>query len=47
VVVKITDRGPAERFVRLGRIIDLSSAAFKRLAPLEQGLVDVKLEIVK
>jgi len=35
----ITDRGPARRLVRQGRIIDLSEAAFKQSAPLQKGLV--------
>ena len=43
VVVAITDRGPAPRFVRAGRIIDLSHAAFRQLAPTEQGLAEVKV----
>lgn len=41
VVVKITDRGPARNLVRAGRIIDLSHAAFERLASPEIGLVKV------
>jgi rare lipoprotein A len=41
VVVTVTDRGPATPLVRQGRIIDLSRAAFSRLAPLRQGLVRV------
>jgi rare lipoprotein A len=44
VVVKVTDRGPNRR---LKREIDLSRAAFKRLAPLDNGLIQVKLEVVK
>jgi rare lipoprotein A len=43
VVVVVTDRGPAKNLVRQGRIIDLSRAAFARLAPLGQGLIRVKL----
>ena len=39
VVVTITDRGPAKEFVRDGRIIDLSHAPFKKLAPPQLGLV--------
>lgn len=39
-VVTVTDRGPNKR---LGREIDLSPAAFKRLAPLSKGLVDVTI----
>lgn len=41
----VTDRcGPAVR--RNGRLLDLSAAAFRQLAPLAQGLVDVRVEIV-
>jgi peptidoglycan lytic transglycosylase len=43
VVVQITDRGPAQHLVQRGRIIDLSQAAFRILAPLETGLVPVKV----
>jgi rare lipoprotein A len=39
VLVTVTDRGPNKRLK--GRIIDLSRAAFKRLAPLEKGLIRV------
>lgn len=41
-VVRINDRGP---FVR-GRIIDLSKAAFSRLAPLSAGIISVKIDVV-
>ena len=44
VLVTITDRGPSRRLVRAGRIIDLSRAAFARLAPPESGLVSVMVE---
>jgi rare lipoprotein A len=47
VVVTITDRGPAPELVRNGRIIDLSHAAFKRLATPEKGLVTVEVKQVK
>jgi len=43
VIVTITDRGPAHRLVRDGRIIDLAHAAFKALAHPDLGLVDVKV----
>lgn len=43
VVVRINDRGPAKRLVRRGRIIDLSKGAFRRLAPLSQGVVKVSV----
>lgn len=43
-VVKITDRGPARRLVAEGRIIDLSRAAFKRLANADLGLIPVVVQ---
>jgi len=45
VVVVVTDRGPARRLVRDGRIVDLSRAAFARLAGVERGLVRVGVGI--
>jgi rare lipoprotein A len=47
VLVTITDRGPARRFVRRGRIIDLARAAFNELASPDQGLVPVTVERVE
>lgn len=41
-VVFVTDRGPARR---LHRLIDLSEAAFKRIADLRLGLVQVIVEL--
>lgn len=43
VIVRINDRGP---FVK-GRVIDLSQTAFKAIGRLEQGLLDVKVEVVR
>ena len=43
VVVTITDRGPAKDLVDDGRIIDLTEAAFKRLAQPGRGLVAVRV----
>lgn len=43
VVVRINDRGP---FVR-GRVIDLSKAAFERIASTRSGVVSVRLEKVE
>lgn len=43
VIVRINDRGP---YVA-GRIIDLSRAAFGKIAPLSQGLVRVKVERIQ
>ena len=47
VEVVVTDRGPSRRLVRAGRIIDLSAAAFRELAPLSAGIIKVKVEVVK
>ena len=41
VIVRVNDRGPNKR---LGRIIDLSREAFKKIAPLSKGVVYVKIE---
>ncbi|HXI84293.1 MAG TPA: septal ring lytic transglycosylase RlpA family protein [Verrucomicrobiae bacterium] len=41
VVVEITDRGPAKRLLQAGRRIDLSRAAFAKLADPDVGLIDV------
>jgi rare lipoprotein A len=46
VVVRINDRGPHERYVRQGRIIDLSKRAFSDIAPLKQGLIPIHLEFL-
>ena len=42
VIVTIVDRGP---FVR-GRDLDLTQAAFKKLAPLSQGVVRVEYSVL-
>ena len=47
VVVTVTDRGPAKRLYWQGRMIDLSKAAFARIADLRAGVVDVIVEEVK
>jgi len=44
VVVTITDRGPSKELVRNHRLIDLSHAAFKRIAHPDLGLVRVVIE---
>jgi len=43
VIVKINDRGP---FVK-GRIVDLSGSAFTSIANFDDGVIDVKIEIIK
>jgi rare lipoprotein A len=44
VLVTITDRGPARRLVREGRIIDLTRAAFEKLDSADLGLIAVTVE---
>jgi rare lipoprotein A len=43
VTVRINDRGPFEK----GRIIDLSSAAFSRIADLKKGVIKVQILVVQ
>ena len=43
VIVRVNDRGPARR---LNRAIDLTKAAFSKIADLEKGLADVSVEIM-
>jgi rare lipoprotein A len=44
VLVTVTDRGPAHDLVGEGRIIDLTHAAYKRLAHPDLGLVPVSVQ---
>jgi len=44
VIVRVNDRGPHRRFVREGRVIDLTKAAFNAIASNRNGLIDVKVE---
>lgn len=41
VICKVNDRGA---FESMGRSVDLSKGAFSKIAPLNQGLVRVKIE---
>jgi len=43
VIVRVTDRGPAKR---LNRLIDLTVSAFKRIADIADGLVEVDVELL-
>jgi len=45
ISVLVTDRGPSRRQLHRGVIIDLSYAAFKALAPPEQGIARVKVQL--
>jgi rare lipoprotein A len=40
IIVRINDRSPGHD----GRVIDLSKGAFARLAPLDRGLIDVRID---
>jgi rare lipoprotein A len=42
VVVRVNDRGP---FVK-GRVIDLSSSAFRSIAQLNSGVVPVRIQVI-
>jgi len=46
VIVTITDRGPAKRLVRQGRIIDLNLEAMRRLDGIKRGLIQVEITIL-
>jgi len=46
VIIRVNDRGPAKRLVKKGRIIDLTKEAFRRIGDLNQGLINVKVEIL-
>jgi rare lipoprotein A len=43
VVVRINDRGPFKR----GRVIDLSKAAARELGMIDEGIVKVRLKVLK
>ena len=46
VIVRVNDRGPHDRYVRKGRVIDLTKAAFRRISNSKKGLIDVRVEKV-
>lgn len=46
VVVRVNDRGPHKRYVRRGRIIDLTKGAFAQIGALKKGLIDVEIEFL-
>jgi|KBSMisStaDraftv2_1062788.scaffolds.fasta_scaffold748974_2 rare lipoprotein A len=47
VTLKVTDRGPYGRNYRRGTIIDVSKGAARRLHFVRDGLVRVKVEVVR
>jgi len=44
VVVRVNDRGPHRRYVRQGRVIDLTKKAFRTISSTKAGLIDVLIE---
>jgi len=46
VIVRVNDRGPHRRYVRQGRVIDLTKAAFKSISATKSGLIPVRVEKV-
>lgn len=44
VAVRVNDRGPHRRFVRQGRVIDLTKSAFQMISSAKTGLIDVLVE---
>lgn len=46
VVVRVNDRGPHKRFVRKGRVIDLTKSAFRQISGTKKGIVRVQIEFL-
>jgi len=46
IVVRINDRGPHKRYVKKGRIIDLTKTAFVQIADPKKGLVRIEIELL-
>lgn len=46
IIVRVNDRGPHKRFVRRGRVIDLSREAFAQIASPRKGLINVQIELL-
>ena len=46
VIVRVNDRGPHQRFIHRGRLIDLSRQAFTQIATPRKGLINVQLELL-
>ena len=47
VVCVVSDRGPNRKLYRQGRKIDLSKAAFNKIAPLREGVIPVRIEVIR
>lgn len=46
VIVRHNDFGPSKKLHNAGRIIDLSKAAFAKIANLKQGVIPIEIEVV-
>ncbi len=46
IVVRVNDRGPHKRFVRKGRVVDLTKTAFRRISGTKKGLIHVQVEFL-
>jgi len=46
IIVRVNDRGPHVRYVKRGRIIDLTEEAFSQIGGLREGLIEVELEFL-
>lgn len=47
IIVRINDRGPGKHLYRKGRIIDLTRASFARIAKLSDGVVPVRVCLIR
>ncbi len=46
IIVRVNDRGPHKRFVRKGRVVDLTKNAFNQIASLKHGLIRIRMELL-
>jgi len=46
IVVRVNDRGPSKYLVRKGRLIDLTKAAFSKIAELDEGLIEIEMVVL-
>jgi len=46
IIVRVNDRGPHYRFVKQGRLVDLTQAAFSRISSRKKGLINIELEFL-
>ena len=47
VYVVVSDRGPNRTLYRKGRKIDLSKAAFQKISSLRQGIIPIKIKVIR